>query len=308
MAKKGRNYRNWVPIVGKWNFEENSAIYVSPEPNIDFPHGITLCPQHIRNGEIQTSIIFPEEPEKHEAKIIFGFDPKTNNYYSAGIGGYGLAFGIDEFISGRGWHAIYVEGSKSNILENNFYNTIVKINGNLVSLIINDIKIIEINLPHPLYNDQVGLFAAGPKSVKFQNLIVLDKPIKIFVIMEYSEPFNTLYTEVIRPVCSEMKLDAYRADDIQKPGMILQDIITSIVESEIIIADITSANPNVFYELGYAHAINKTTILLAERESPLPFDVKNYRVIFYDNTIRGKDNVENQLRKHLSNILGNSEN
>ena len=90
--------------------------------------------------------------------------------------------------------------------------------------------------------------------------------------------------------------------------MILQDIITSIVESEIIIADITSANPNVFYELGYAHAINKTTILLAKRESPLPFDVKNYRVIFYDNTIRGKDNVENQLRKHLSNILGNSEN
>ena len=121
--------------------------------------------------------------------------------------------------------------------------------------------------------------------------------------MQYGEPFDSLYSDVIKPVSREMGLDAYRADDVHKPGIILKDIVTSIVEAEIVVAEITPANPNVFYELGYAHAIEKTTILLAERGSTLPFDIKSYRVILYDNTIKGKRHVEESLRKHLSNIL-----
>jgi len=75
------------------------------------------------------------------------------------------------------------------------------------------------------------------------------------------------------------------------------------LESDIIIADITPPNPNVFYELGYSHALGKPTILLAQRESRLPFDVSGFRVIFYDNTIKGKGEVENNLRNHLNNII-----
>ncbi len=121
--------------------------------------------------------------------------------------------------------------------------------------------------------------------------------------MQFGEPYDSLYAEVIKPVSSEMGLEAYRADDVYKPGIILQDIIKGIVESEVIIAEITPQSPNVFYELGYAHALEKNTILLAEREHRLPFDVQSYRCIFYDNTIRGKREVEEYLRKHLSNIV-----
>jgi hypothetical protein len=96
----------------------------------------------------------------------------------------------------------------------------------------------------------------------------------------------------------------YRADDVYHPGLVLEDIIEGLVESEAIVAEITPPNPNVFYELGYAHALRKPTILLAERGRELPFDIRGYRCIFYDNTIGGKKEVETSLRKHLASIQG----
>ena len=85
----------------------------------------------------------------------------------------------------------------------------------------------------------------------------------------------------------------------------MQDIIQGLTESHVVIAEITPPNPNVFYELGYSHALHKPTILLADREATtLPFDLSGYRVIFYDNTIRGKGSVEADLRQHLAAILG----
>jgi hypothetical protein len=99
-------------------------------------------------------------------------------------------------------------------------------------------------------------------------------------------------------------LEVFRGSDIYKPGIILEDIVRDIIESEVIIAEITSSNANVFYELGYAHALGKQTILLADRASAmLPFDIRGYRVIFYGNTIKGKPEVERKLEAHLKSIL-----
>ena len=57
------------------------------------------------------------------------------------------------------------------------------------------------------------------------------------------------------------------------------------------------------YELGYAHALNKPTVLLARRGADLPFDIRSYRVVFYDDTIGGKPEVERNLEVHLKAIL-----
>ena len=121
--------------------------------------------------------------------------------------------------------------------------------------------------------------------------------------MQFTSPFDELYEEVIQPVCADLGINSYRASDIYRPGVVLQDIIQGLAESNVIIAEITPANPNVFYELGYSHALHKPVILLAERDTPLPFDVGGYRVIFYENAIRGKSSLESELRRHLSNIF-----
>src|SRR5439155_13549870 len=93
------------------------------------------------------------------------------------------------------------------------------------------------------------------------------------------------------------------ADEIAGPGVILQDIVNTLNRAAVVIAEITQPNPNVFYEIGYSHALSKPTILLAERDLKLPFDVSGYRVIFYDNTIGGKQVVEDALRRHLTAII-----
>lgn len=72
--------------------------------------------------------------------------------------------------------------------------------------------------------------------------------------------------------------------------------------ADVVIAEISPVNANVFYEVGYAHARQTPTILLARRGEQLPFDVSGYRTIFYENTIGGKDDVAADLRRHLANI------
>ena len=87
--------------------------------------------------------------------------------------------------------------------------------------------------------------------------------------------------------------------------MIFQDIIRGLEEARVVIAEITPANKNVFDELGYAHALNKPTILLVEKgaEEKLPFDIRGYRCIIYEDSIAGKRHVQSELRNHLTSIL-----
>jgi len=143
----------------------------------------------------------------------------------------------------------------------------------------------------------------GALSVEFEDFTFERRQGKVFVVMQFSEPYRQLYEEVIQPVTLEFGLNAYHVGEVFGPGVILHDIEQGIVEAEVVIAEITPENQNVFYELGYSHALNKPTILLADRTKKLPFDVSGYRVLFYDNTIAGKKQIEDGLRKHLEAIL-----
>lgn len=127
--------------------------------------------------------------------------------------------------------------------------------------------------------------------------------------MSFRSDLQDLYDEVIAPECLRAGLEPIRADELQYPGVILQDIVRGLQESTVVIAEISADedkafNANVFYELGYAHATEKPTILLARRGTDLPFDVSGYRVILYDDSIGGKPAVERELRAHLHSILG----
>ncbi len=107
---------------------------------------------------------------------------------------------------------------------------------------------------------------------------------------------------MIQGVVKEFGLQAVYAGDLFGPGVILEEIVQNIVESKIVIAEITEPNENVFYELGYAHALRKPTIILAEEGKKLPFDVSGYRCLFYNNSIAGKRKIEEGLKRDLRDI------
>lgn len=108
-----------------------------------------------------------------------------------------------------------------------------------------------------------------------------NKPLA-FVIMPFDEEFTPVYDDVIRPVLEKVGFHVERADDIESQQSILKDIIERIHSSKIIVADLTTTNPNVFYELGLAHALKKSVILIAQSVEEIPFDLRSQRLLKYD--------------------------
>jgi len=103
-----------------------------------------------------------------------------------------------------------------------------------------------------------------------------------FVMMPLAREMEEVYWTLIQPVAEEVGLTALRADQINTPGLISEQIFAAIRESRVCIADITTGNPNVLYELGHAQAIGKPVLLIAGRDQSVPFDVAGARHIPYD--------------------------
>src|SRR5215213_5676776 len=90
-----------------------------------------------------------------------------------------------------------------------------------------------------------------------------DKP-KAFVIMPFDAELNEVYGSFIVPTLEEIGYSVLRADDLYGQRNILRDIVESISDSDLIVADLTGLNPNVFYELGVAHGLQRSVILMTQ--------------------------------------------
>jgi hypothetical protein len=292
---------NWAPVAGRWSFKEKRITYDGPEPNSNVPFGVCLTNLRLREGTVSCRVQFKESLS--EGRILLGYRSLNEKYIMAGLGGWGRAYTVGEHVPAYGWRGLALAGTADNLLPNRWYSQSIELNGQRVQLSVDTVRVLQHVFEEPATSGQTGLFAFGNAAVEFDDFIVDSRPGKVFVIMEFCEPYQQLYEEVIQPVAASFHLRAYHVGEVFGPSIILQDIAQGIVEAEVVIAEITPANENVFYELGYSHALNKPTILLAERGKELPFDVSGYRVLFYDNTIAGKKQIEEGLRKHLEAIL-----
>lgn len=106
-----------------------------------------------------------------------------------------------------------------------------------------------------------------------------------FVLMPFTADFDDIYNYGIKESCKEAGTYCERVDEQIFQETILQRIYNQIDKADLIIADMTGRNPNVFYEVGYAHALNKPTILLTQNADDIPFDLKHFPHIVYDKKI-----------------------
>jgi hypothetical protein len=110
---------------------------------------------------------------------------------------------------------------------------------------------------------------------------VSDSGRQAFIIMPFAEGFDEVYNLFIADTMATAGYEVVRSDDIRSQQNILKDIVVGIAGAGLIVADLTDANPNVYYELGIAHALRRPVILLTQRIEDLPFDLRSYRVIPY---------------------------
>lgn len=110
------------------------------------------------------------------------------------------------------------------------------------------------------------------------------------------------YKTIIKPVFDDLGFICYRADDIKHSGVIDLPMYENILKADFVIADISTLNPNVLYELGIRHAVRKaTTLIIAEKELQYPFDISHLIIDSYEHLGKAIDYDEvMRFRKLLS--------
>ena len=298
---------NWLTIAGYVEFVNDEIIYKPDQirndsqifPPVPVKSSSIISDIFLENGEITFNVKMEEQTSRCQLVINIGNNELL--YIGINIGTY--AFGIMGQINGY-YQNLSSLGNLQTLNEDIIKNIDIKIkkNNHQIILFANNIKVAE--TVYPVFRNSIGLFFQGNKNITVTNFNYIPQKRVAFVVMQFSDEYNELFNEVIKPVCKKYNYDCIRADDIYSPTPILDDIINSINNSSIIIAEITSKNPNVFYEIGYSHAIQKPTILLCDKNKveKLPFDISGFRTLFYENTISGKTKIEENLSRYLENI------
>lgn len=124
-------------------------------------------------------------------------------------------------------------------------------------------------------------------------------PMKCFILMPIEKGFEDIYHDVLKPTLEEMGLRVVRADEIYSKNPIMEDIWENIQTAGLIIADVTGRNPNVFYETGLAHAIGRDVIFVTQNMDDIPFDLRHWRHIVYEQTIRGAKVLQEKLKQTI---------
>lgn len=114
---------------------------------------------------------------------------------------------------------------------------------------------------------------------------------------------NGVIRSVIRPCLEKAGFTKIKAaHEINELGSINTQVITSILDADLVVANLTGTNPNVMYELCLRHAIAKPVIHICEEGTDLPFDIKDSRTIFYRNDMLGVDELKEALETMLCEI------
>jgi hypothetical protein len=292
--------------------------------------GTVLFSENFKEGRLKLKVEFEEADYRAQGGLIIQYSPETKDLLTFVITGgsliwkpgqSGYLFKLQSWAQKsdnnsrqqggildlpKVWTPLFQTGLGTNIRSNKSYEIEVSVRGSSASLFVDGVEIGRYTFPFPsLPGGPFGIFCLGHKAIKFYDIEIEAALPKAFVVMQFHTPeYESLFRDVIAPVCKSQGLEAYRADFTYLPGVVIEDIKRQITEARIIIAEITPQNANVYYEVGYADALNKPIILLSDRkENVKPFDVRSYRTIFYDNSIGGKNQIENDLKAYLQAIM-----
>jgi hypothetical protein len=132
-----------------------------------------------------------------------------------------------------------------------------------------------------------------------------------FIIAPIGEPGSDIRKRsdqvlnfIIKPIVEKLGYEPIRADKISEPGIITSQVIQQIIDADLVIADLSGHNPNVFYELAIRHMIRKPLIHMINKGENIPFDVVTQRTIPFDvHDLNSVDSAKSDLNKQINTIL-----
>lgn len=131
------------------------------------------------------------------------------------------------------------------------------------------------------------------------------EPALVSAMMPFDATFTAVY-DSLRTTAEKVGLRCRRADDIWENPAIIQDIVSLIDRSRVVICDCTGRNPNVFYEIGIAHTLGREVILITQNAADIPFDLRHLRYVPYLNNAEGRQALGEALEKRLTALIAGS--
>ena len=151
-----------------------------------------------------------------------------------------------------------------------------------------------------------GVLRHENSKIKIERPVVQAEPIEkgyAFVAMPISPEYDDAL-DSIKESARRCGINAERIDEQESHQRITDRILESINKAEFVIVDLTESRPNVFFEAGYAHGIEKIPIYIARAGTSIEFDLKDYPVIFFESYRELKDRLEKRLRAIKSESAG----
>jgi hypothetical protein len=124
----------------------------------------------------------------------------------------------------------------------------------------------------------------------------------ISAMMPFHPGFDKVYSQ-LQATAKSTGMQCKRADDIWENETIIQDIVSLIDRSAVVICDCTGRNSNVFYEIGIAHTLGRETILITQSESDVPFDLRHLRYLKYLNNDEGLKELAGSLKERITTLI-----
>lgn len=287
-----------IPEPGKLEAEKKD------QPSV----GLILSTLTVADGKVRAEIEFENVTDETACELVVAYDSNASQLVTAGLGGAWGMFDIREFggaqTGPRLWWNCRVAGNRVNLRPGRPYQLEMQLHGASVNLRVDGVAVGSAEVTSPWGRArQAGIFCRADHGVTIRDFAVESVKPKAFVVMQFGGNFNEVYQDVVQEICQAYEVSTLRADELSGPGLIIGDIIREIATSQLIIADITPVNANVYFEVGYALALRKPIVLLAQKDTALPFDVAGLRVLFYEDSIGGKKRLEDGLKRHLDAIL-----
>jgi hypothetical protein len=123
----------------------------------------------------------------------------------------------------------------------------------------------------------------------------------VSAMMPFHPGFDAVYA-ALKDAAETAGFHCRRADDIWENPAIIQDVVSLIDHSSIIVCDCSGRNPNVFYEIGIAHTLGREVILITQSEDDIPFDLRHLRYVKYLNNGEGLAALSDRLQQRLTNL------
>ena len=124
----------------------------------------------------------------------------------------------------------------------------------------------------------------------------------VFMVMPFEDELTAIYEKHIKPTITQLGLTIKRGDDPFSEHNIMHDVWSLTCNAQLIIADCTGRNPNVFYEMGIAHALGKFLIPITQNQDDIPFDIRSLRYIQYEPQ-QDMKKFEKELRSAVYNLI-----